>query len=677
MPLQIRRGTNAERLVLAVPPAQGEMLWITDEKKLYIGDGTTLANALTPVTGFNASDALDAAAAGLLAGTHENISFSYNGSTAISATVTLSDYTGTLRADGFQGSLFAEDSGLLVDADNGSINLDGTVKGHIIPDSNEAYDLGSAAARFRDLYLSGSSIKLGNATITSVGTAVDLPAGTTVNGAPIEPTAGIGGTLNIDIVGDDSSIIVNSSTNTVSGYFVGEMQGSLYGDDSTKIIDGERNVVTGNIASNNIRLGDVDNYELQLSLQGGNLCVFRAKPGNWIQNFADRFYVGSINETSQLRVFSLDDPGGNTILCQAYSDSDAGNSISMFRSRGNGASPAVLQVDDEIGRWQFETYDGTSLNVASSRIVGEIDDTISTSVTPGRLRFMTADVTGALGSSFYIDSSQIINVQAGIDFINASQQSTESLDGQTSRNVNYRRSRGSVGSEAVVQAADHIFTTRYSAYDGADYQTAAQIRGEVGTTVSTGITSGSLRFQTANTSGVLTDSFSINDEQVLVSTGGFEMRNALYTAYDNVNTKTGKITTYNRSRGGYGSESASTALDYIHTFDFNGHDGTNYTLAAKIRAEVNNTVGAGVTSGALRFMTANTAGTISNAMLINEAQTVNIYQALRLVPQTSAPSSPVDGAMYVADGTSWDPGSLGRPHPVFYDAGTTTYYSMI
>lgn len=39
MALQIRRGTNTERLTIT--PSQGELLWTTDTKTLYVGDGTT------------------------------------------------------------------------------------------------------------------------------------------------------------------------------------------------------------------------------------------------------------------------------------------------------------------------------------------------------------------------------------------------------------------------------------------------------------------------------------------------------------------------------------------------------------------------------------------------------------------------------------------------------------
>jgi len=55
----------------------------------------------------------------------------------------------------------------------------------IIPSANVTYDLGSADKSFRDLYLSGSSINLGDATITSTGSTVTLPAGSSVGGTEI------------------------------------------------------------------------------------------------------------------------------------------------------------------------------------------------------------------------------------------------------------------------------------------------------------------------------------------------------------------------------------------------------------------------------------------------------------------------------------------------------------
>jgi hypothetical protein len=45
----------------------------------------------------------------------------------------------------------------------------------VIPAINNLYDLGSNTNRFKDLYLSGSSLYLGDAVITSSNTAVSIP----------------------------------------------------------------------------------------------------------------------------------------------------------------------------------------------------------------------------------------------------------------------------------------------------------------------------------------------------------------------------------------------------------------------------------------------------------------------------------------------------------------------
>jgi hypothetical protein len=53
-----------------------------------------------------------------------------------------------------------------VQGGGGSANLS-AISESILPDTNEAYDLGSSSKKFRDLYLSGTSLILGSTTITS------------------------------------------------------------------------------------------------------------------------------------------------------------------------------------------------------------------------------------------------------------------------------------------------------------------------------------------------------------------------------------------------------------------------------------------------------------------------------------------------------------------------------
>ena len=172
------------------------------------------------------------------------------------------------------GSVFGDDSTVLVDGVNSSINLDGTVKGDIIPDTDVAYDLGSASNRFRDLYLSGSTINLGGLEITNDGGVI------TFGGEKVVVEGGTGDVQG-SVFGDDSTLLVDAvnsvipkavvedSTNwdtafswgdhSAAGYLVqadildgtltidvnntGDLQGSVFGDDSTLLVDAINSVI--------------------------------------------------------------------------------------------------------------------------------------------------------------------------------------------------------------------------------------------------------------------------------------------------------------------------------------------------------------------------------------------------------------------------------------------------
>ena len=57
MALRLRRGTNAERQLIT--PAQGELIYTTDTKALYIGDGTTAGGIIVQGAGGGASSLND------------------------------------------------------------------------------------------------------------------------------------------------------------------------------------------------------------------------------------------------------------------------------------------------------------------------------------------------------------------------------------------------------------------------------------------------------------------------------------------------------------------------------------------------------------------------------------------------------------------------------------------
>ena len=99
------------------------------------------------------------------------------------------------------GSVFADDSTVMIDSILAAINLDGTIRGNVKPNSNQddTWDIGSASQQFKDLYL-GGTIKFA---ADAVG--VDLPANSTVNGIVIGSGAGGGGGGYITIAADDST----------------------------------------------------------------------------------------------------------------------------------------------------------------------------------------------------------------------------------------------------------------------------------------------------------------------------------------------------------------------------------------------------------------------------------------------------------------------------------------
>ena len=114
MPLQIRRGTNAQRQAMTQALAQGELLYVTDDQRLYVGNGSTLGGV--QITGYTDEDAQDAAAQLFVNGApHTGITFSYNDAGAsITAVVDLLNNTGTIGGV-FKGNIVAEDSTLLID----------------------------------------------------------------------------------------------------------------------------------------------------------------------------------------------------------------------------------------------------------------------------------------------------------------------------------------------------------------------------------------------------------------------------------------------------------------------------------------------------------------------------------------------------------------------------------
>ncbi len=198
MPLQIRRGTELQRQAMTVPLAAGELLYVTDDQRLYVGNGTTLGGVL--ITGYTNEDAQDAAAQLFTNGTHTNITFTYTDlSNKIDAALDLSNYTGTIGASAFKGTVVADDSSVLVDAVSGRIvgpvfsnvtgNLTGNVTGNVTGDTN--------------------GLHTGNVT----------------------------GNVSGNLTGNVTGNLTGNVTGNTTGYHTGDVTGSIFAEDSTLLVD--------------------------------------------------------------------------------------------------------------------------------------------------------------------------------------------------------------------------------------------------------------------------------------------------------------------------------------------------------------------------------------------------------------------------------------------------------
>jgi len=148
MALQVRRGTNTERL--GITPLAGELVYTTDTKQLYVGDGST-AGGITSISG--TIDSVLADTTPQLGGTLDLNGNDITGTGNINITGTITATGNINLGDGqltvgrIMGDLIADDSTVVFDATAGTllastltgsatINVTGDVTGSLFADDS-------------------------------------------------------------------------------------------------------------------------------------------------------------------------------------------------------------------------------------------------------------------------------------------------------------------------------------------------------------------------------------------------------------------------------------------------------------------------------------------------------------------------------------------------------------
>jgi hypothetical protein len=454
MPLQIRRGTEAERQAMTIPLAVGEPLYVTDTGSIWVGDGVSPGGV--QVTGLTLEDAVDSVAAALVAGVNQNITFVYgtaqDQANRIDAVLDLSTVDGVITADGFKGSVLADDSGVIINSSNrnvsandisandisandisandisandisanditinnltlsgdiltpgaiiadlkgsviaddstvlvdsidGTINLSGTINADVVPNLDGSIDLGTSAIRFRNLFLRSGGLYLDDALITgSPSGTVDLPSGSTIGGIPISSGIPIindgiveGSNYNINIVADDSSFLVNASTKTITGNLVGLSLSS-----------------PSAIINANLTLSDIS-IELE---QGNTLTLGSKQLLSGEDNFELKVLGGATFEG--VSIGSL--PSFTLNIDSIIEDS--------------GGDPVPFLPGDFIGGVRFAAFDAINTFVTKAFVASRIDSATDNNPLPGRIDFILETAPSNFDTSASITARGTVEASA-------------------------------------------------------------------------------------------------------------------------------------------------------------------------------------------------------------------------------------------------------------------------
>ncbi len=180
-----------------------------------------------------------------------------------------------------------------------------SITGNIIPTANITYDLGNNTNRFRDLYLSGNTINLGDSNLSSNATTVTITnqlggqlivgGNGTVNSADLTGYSIANGNSNVSVISNGNvtiSAVGNANIMTITG--------------TGANINGTANI-TGNVAlsGSNVSLGAVGNLHITGGSNGYVLTTDGTGNLSWEAQTGSNIVIDSFTGNGVQTVFTL------------------------------------------------------------------------------------------------------------------------------------------------------------------------------------------------------------------------------------------------------------------------------------------------------------------------------------------------------------------------------------
>ena len=412
MALKIRRGTDVARQTIT--PSEGELLYTTDTKKIFVGDGTTLGGTL--VSGVNPGAAL-----GNLAYYRDN-GKELEGSPDLS----FSNVTNLLQIS--RGNL--------------TVTNESTARPLIV--LNSAY---SSTTLSGSLTFSRSRGSLNNPQILLSGDFVGSTTFEGYNGVGFDSISSVSSFVSAAPTPQGPAFAVNfvSKTGTspcsVTFSFVAQASAPtqsrayLIAGNSNAAYNGAFRVISSTTTSMTLFYATdpgvfgtgATTARLEPIVPGSIILATETQNGNLLRTAKlfdnGLFFIGPLASeytnirpldplmSGQLAINTTTTNAQQTaasaqVTLRTYANTAFGQSFNVLRYRGTLTSPTSVLSGDEMQIFKWYGGDGTSAAVAATLKIS-VDNTVATGKVPGAFTFQTANATsGALVDAVKIDSNQ-------------------------------------------------------------------------------------------------------------------------------------------------------------------------------------------------------------------------------------------------------------------------------
>jgi hypothetical protein len=403
MALQIRRGTAGQRT--GITPAEGELLYTTDTKLVYVGDGSTAGG---------------------------NIISGGGGGDVVSDTTP--QLGGDLDLNGYK----------IVSSSNGNIELDPNGTGDVILHGNLIIDINGNITKTGQLNISPTTVTSfgnnntlvdGNVFVSRNSYSATYGSGFTfaqhhstvdavnfsfyrTRGSGLTPSA----VLNGDDLADISFLGWDGTGRAGGASISATVEGTpTLGQIPTKLSFGTSNGTASAIRAELSSSGVWKVNTVAALASNSNLNINADGTGSVVVNSSFEINpTGNIEKTGELNISptTVTSFGNNNTLvdgnvfvsrnsyasgfgsgftfAQHHSTVDAVN-FAFYRTRGTGAAPQPIQDGDDIVDLSFFGWEGAN-RVAAGVITSAVDGAVSTGKVPGKFQFFLHDgITAGAG----------------------------------------------------------------------------------------------------------------------------------------------------------------------------------------------------------------------------------------------------------------------------------------